>query len=47
MILKQGIFEGKKAFEERVNHEANQGWKARSIAADAGRMAILMERSER
>lgn len=43
-IVKKGVFESIAKFEERINSLSLEGWKAISIAADQGAMAVLLEK---
>ncbi len=44
-ILKKGVFETQTKFEERLNSESLQGWKAISISAQGAQMVVLLEKA--
>ena len=44
-LLKKGVFEKEKRFEERLNSMELEGWKAISIVIHGGHYEVLMEKS--
>ncbi len=44
-ILRKGVFEKEKTFEERLNSMALEGWVAKSVTMHGGQLIVLMEKS--
>ena len=43
-ILKKGVFEGTKKFEEKINQMAMEGWKAVGVCNGEGTYLVLLEK---
>ena len=44
-LLRKGVFERSKRFEERLDSLGLEGWRAISITKDGGLIVVLMEKS--
>ena len=44
-IIRKGVFEKERTFEERLNSMALEGWKAKSISMQGGQLVVLMEKN--
>jgi len=43
-IVKKGVFETQQKFEERLNSQAIEGWKAISLSHHGAQIVVLMEK---
>ena len=43
-IIKKGVFESHKKFEEKLNGLTLQGWRAISLSHQGAQMVVLMEK---
>lgn len=47
-LLNKGILESTKKFEDRLNEMCEKGWRAISLASDAGGgLVVLLEKTEK